>query len=192
MTVSVRAARVSDAAALAEVIVRGWQSAYAGIVPGDYLGSLSVESRRERLAERLAADPDAARRTFVGVLDGEVSGYAVGGEYRIQQDARAEDTAGWGELYAIYTAPGTYGKGVGTAVHDAVMGFLRRQGYAEAALWVLADNEPSQRWYRRRGWAADGETSQWHGAGTPLTEIRMRRSLVSAPEPRYGGTGGLQ
>lgn len=176
MPIVVRQPVATDADALARINVAAWRTAYAGIVPADHLAGLSVVRSRERWQARLEGDAQGST-TFLGELDGDVAGYGTCGPYRTQQDAACEDTIGWGELWAIYTDPDLQGQGVGSAVHDAVVAVLREQPYVEAALWVLADNLPSRDWYARRGWRADGETSQYTGAGASLTEIRMRRRL---------------
>jgi hypothetical protein len=73
-------------------------------------------------------------------------------------------------------------------VHRALLDWLRRERYAEAALWVLADNHRSRAWYESRGWHADGATSLWSESGVPLPEIRLRQGLdLSHRQQRTAG-----
>ncbi len=70
-------------------------------------------------------------------------------------------------------------EGAGGALLDAALAELRERGCTTAALWVLAANDASQRWYAARGWHPDGATSRWDGAGEPLDEVRLVRDLGS-------------
>ena len=175
--VSVREARPADAARLAQVNVETWQHAYAGLLPEEYLATRDVAAYEQRWLSNLT-EPLPGVGFLVAELAGEVATYGIYGPYRPQEDAYDEDTAGWGELYALYTDPRHQGIGAGTAVLQAVLARLRLQGCDEAALWVLRSNEASRRWYTRRGWRADGATATWSGAGEPLAEVRLRRRVV--------------
>jgi GNAT superfamily N-acetyltransferase len=169
----VRPAGLGDAGTLAQINVLAWQRAYAGIVPAVYLEALQVTTMHERWIARIQDPGD--RISLVAEVDGRVAAYAIAGSYRIQHDAEPEDTAGWGELYAIYAHPDLQGRGAGLAVHDAALAALAERRNEVAALWVLRDNIGTQRWYDRRGWRPDGASSRWLGAGLPLEEIRLTR-----------------
>jgi GNAT superfamily N-acetyltransferase len=173
-----RPAGPEDAPRLAVINVKAWRAAYQGLVPAPYLDALDVDSFGERWRERLTVPP-RERICLVAELDGVVASYALGGEYRAQQDAAAdEDTIRWGELHAIYTDPSLQGRGAGSAVQDALLAALLGRGFTTAALWVLRDNLPAITWYGNRGWRPDAATSIWSGAGAPLPEIRLVRGLV--------------
>jgi GNAT superfamily N-acetyltransferase len=167
---------MEDVARLAEVNVETWQRAYAGIVPAAYLDAFDLEAMRERWRANVEGHPGVT--CLVAAVEGVVSSYAIVGAYRTQEDADPdEDTTGWAEIYAIYTHPDLQGRGAGVAVHDAAMEVLRDQGYTRAALWVLAANDASRRWYAARGWQPDGVTSQWSSSGESLDEVRLVRDL---------------
>ncbi|MGA9344621.1 MAG: GNAT family N-acetyltransferase [Nocardioidaceae bacterium] len=177
MTVLVRRAGPDDVPRLARINVDTWRAAYAGIVPAAYLDGLDVHDFENRWRGRLTIDHPGIS-SWVAEVDGHVAGYASVGPYRPQQDADpTEDMTGWGEVYALYTEVERQGRGAGGAVQDAALAWLRDQGARHAALWVLRDNESSRRWYAAHGWRADGTTSYWDDAGTPLEEVRLVRSL---------------
>ena len=70
------------------------------------------------------------------------------------------------------------GRGAGTALHGAALDQLKTDGFDEAALWVLAANTSSRRWYAARGWRADGAVTDWVSqGGVALPEVRLRLSL---------------
>ncbi|MGH3472771.1 MAG: GNAT family N-acetyltransferase [Nocardioidaceae bacterium] len=175
--IEVRPPRPDDVDRLAEINLQSWRAAYAGIVPQGFLDAMDARQYEQKWRDRLA---DPSKPTMcVAVIDGVVSSYAVGGPYRQQQDAPPGDVTGpqLGEIYAIYSHPQMWGRGAGLAVHETMLATLAVAGYTELALWVLQANDASRRWYSRRGWKPDGVTSQWEGAGAPLTEIRLRHPL---------------
>jgi ribosomal protein S18 acetylase RimI-like enzyme len=151
--VPVRTATVEDALAVETVRIRGWQTAYRGIVADSFLDSLVVDADRRAT---MIASSDVT--TLVADEDGVV-GMAAFGPARDDED-------GVVELYALYVDPAAWRKGVGTSLLTACEGVT--------VLWVLADNERARAFYRRHGFAADGGSKLLDLDG-PVTEIRMRR-----------------
>jgi GNAT superfamily N-acetyltransferase len=183
MPVEVRRPTVGDVDELARINIDTWRAAYTGIVPAVRLDSMDIQAYRLRWSESVTtARPGVELR--VADVDGRLAAYAIAGPYRPQEDAEPEDVTGLAELYAVYVDPPMQGRGAGTAVHDAVLGALAGHGHDQAALWVLVDNEPSRRWYERRGWRADGTFSMWSAGDRELPELRMRRSLAGASVER--------
>ena len=178
-TIRVRRPALEDAARLGAINSATWRHAYADIVPADYLDRFTPDLAARRWQRNLA-EPRVGVTYLVAEIGGVLSSYAVIGDYRTQEDAvDDEDTRGWGEIYAIYTHPDQQGRGAGAGLHDAALAELRERGCTTAALWVLAANDASQRWYAGRGWQPDGATSRWDGAGEPLDEVRLVRDLGS-------------
>ena len=66
----IRLAKSADADAIAAVHVRGWQAAYRGYFPDDFLDGLSVADRAERWVAWLAdaAQPTAVYETPAGIV----------------------------------------------------------------------------------------------------------------------------
>ena len=87
------------------------------------------------------------------------------------------DTAGQGELYAIYVLPEAWGSGAGPLLMAAALSALRENGFAVAILWVLEDNPRAQRFYEREGWTRDGGRREEEFLGVTITEIGYRITL---------------
>jgi GNAT superfamily N-acetyltransferase len=141
----VREATEDDTDAIATLHVRSWQVAYAGIMPDDVLAALDPAEFARRRREYLA-DPRPGAQTLVAVRGGAIVGFAVFGPYR-----HGEETGG-GEVYGIYVHPDHWWGGAGTALIEEAVARLDRP----VRLWVLDANEPSRRFYERRGFTADG------------------------------------
>lgn len=131
-----------------------WRHAYRGLLPAEYLESLSVD---EREAQRLAwfADPTPRSGILVAEDAGRVVGFATFGPSR--DDDAAEGT---GEVPAIYLLPEVEGEGIGRKLFAEAVAALRRAGFTRGSLWVLERNVRARRFYEKAGWRWDGTVSQ--------------------------------
>jgi RimJ/RimL family protein N-acetyltransferase len=173
--VPVRPARIEDVAAIAEIHVRSWQAAYAGLIPQSYLDSLTP-AQREPGWTRAIQDGDASRGgTLLVTDDGEkVIGFARICESR-DADSAASDV---GEVQAIYLAPDAWGTGAGRALMTAALARLTELGYQQATLWVLDSNVRARRFYAAAGFHPDGAVKDDDSHGFVLREIRYRTALT--------------
>lgn len=174
MPVTIREATLADAEAIARIHVAMWQHAYRGQMPDDLLDNISLE-RRLTWRTQMLSSPAPQSHALVADEAGEVLGFCdVGASH--EEGTGSTD----GALYAIYVAPGTQGKGIGSALIDAGVRCLQAEGFTRATLWVLATNAPTIRFYERKGWAADGVTKVEHWNDFPLHELRYARDLSVA------------
>jgi GNAT superfamily N-acetyltransferase len=158
----IRPAVPDDAAAIADVHVRTWQTAYEHVFGAERLATLSVAQRAARWRESLAANQHVA---FVAEAEGVVVGWATVGP----SDGDAD-----GELYGLYVLPDEWSTGAGSALLRAAVGALRSAGHRDAVLWVLDDNPRARRFYEREGWSADGERRTGEHLGVRTEEVRYR------------------
>lgn len=161
---AVRWADPADTQALAEVKVRTWRHAYAGLLPGALLASLSVAAERAAWEQSLR-QPELDVRAFT-VAD-RVGGFAVSGP------AEAGPST-LGELYALYVLPEHQRTGGGRALLAEALKDLRARGCSEAILWVFAENRVARRFYEAAGFLADGAGRTDFGAPS----LRYRRALT--------------
>ena len=130
----VRPAIIDDATGIAQVHVKSWIETYKGLVPDDYLATLSV-AEKSKIWKELLSQPAPNSRTFVATLDNQIVGFVSGGEAR-------EKTHGFtGELYAIYLLKEQQGKGIGKALFQTLTDYLKKLGITSMFLWVLRDNK---------------------------------------------------
>lgn len=176
--VTIRSASAADARVIAEIRVASWRATYAGIVPSSVLDRMSVERNEAWLADRLAHEGGAGTLVVETEADGrrEVAGYAL------LSACQDDDAPGLGEVQAIYLRPDARGRGLGRPLFEAALIRLSELGFGTAVLWVLEANAPARRFYARTGFAPDGATRMLDFDGTPIEEIRLRRSTA---EPSY-------
>ncbi|HEY8471398.1 MAG TPA: N-acetyltransferase [Natronosporangium sp.] len=180
--VTVRAATPADAEDVVRINVRGWQRAYAGILPDDVLEALDarIPERVTRLRQQFAAPGDPPWHTAVAVTpDAGTIGFVTYGHCRVNGHDDTERDPTLGEVLAIYVDPAQQGRGAGRALLDTAVGALRDQErVTEVRLWVFAENAPARAFYERYGFYPDGATHLYRVHRTDGTPVEV-------PEVRY-------
>lgn len=138
----IRTALDEDAEAIARVHVATWRSAYRGVLPDDFLASLSEAHYADRW-RRVIGDGSSSVQV-VDQTEGIV-GFASGGR------ERAGETGFEGELYAIYVLDSAQRQGHGRELVRAVAGALREMKLKDMIVWVLRDNAAARGFYERLG-----------------------------------------
>ncbi|MFM7212558.1 MAG: N-acetyltransferase family protein [Actinomycetota bacterium] len=148
----IRHATDSDVYAIAAVHVASWDAAKEGL---DLPTRRTQEQRRETWGAYLLAGE--------GILqvadDGHILGFIAHGP------SRDDDRRGEMEVYTLYVAPGTWSRGVGSALMEAV------PSDTTVSLWVAERNDRARAFYARHGFLPDGAQE----AGLHLPVIRLVR-----------------
>jgi ribosomal protein S18 acetylase RimI-like enzyme len=138
----IRPATLEDAPAIARVHVASWQSTYRGMLPDEFLASLSETGYAERWKRVIG---EGSSKVCVAEDGGEVVGFASGGRERAGEKSYA------GELYAIYVIDAAQRRGFGRELVRATVAGLRELGLDDMIIWVLRDNQSARSFYERLG-----------------------------------------
>lgn len=182
LPVRIREMVLSDCERVAEIRIRGWRTAYRGLMPQSYLDALSVAADAARRRERFGRGGGAIVN-LVAERDGEVVGWACHGPYR--DDVARGDGIGAAELYAIYVDPERIGAGVGRALLTESIARCTAAGHERMLLWVLEGNTRARRSTHRPGSVPTvaRNLSMW-------TVSRCPRSGTPAPSRAPASTPG--
>jgi GNAT superfamily N-acetyltransferase len=118
----------------------------------------SEDSWRRRLSDRTR---------FVAEVDGKVVGTVGAGPGEFESAAA---------LTALWVDPGFRGRGVGSALVDAVVEWAKGKGFNQVLLWVTEVNENAQRLYERCGFARTGRMIEVRPR-EPAVEYEMAKAL---------------
>lgn len=188
----IRETTAADIDAVAELRVRAWQSAYAGLLPGAYPDAMSVAEDAARRREGFAGNAAAGVENLVAQspAGGGITGWAAIGPYRSSgprghDGPAATDVA---ELYAIYVRPGLLGRGIGGALTAACLERAAQRGFTRVVLWVLEGNIRARRFYEREGFSADGTRAveDVDGLDPRVPVVRYARPLAGPEPPQHG------
>lgn len=135
-----RKATKDDIPALARIYVEALRETYRGILPEDYLASLTL-AEGEATWTRILTRPD--REVLVDQRDGAVAGLAS-----CQPD---EGCSKWLNMASLYVDSRSQGQGVGTSLIRAVWEKARVQGYEGVSVGVVRDNARARELYERQG-----------------------------------------
>lgn len=137
----IRTALSGDAGAIARVQVLTWQHTYRGILPDGFLDGLDVDRSADSWRSVIA---DRRRITHVVEAEG-ILGFCTAGP------SRGESGRYRGEVEAIYVHPGEQGRGHGTALIRAAMGWLAGRNLTPVLVWALEANTRAHGFYRSLG-----------------------------------------
>ncbi|GIE06820.1 N-acetyltransferase [Paractinoplanes durhamensis] len=166
-----RTATLADAEAVARVNIESWRKAYRGKMPQTHLDALDPAERTSTWQEWLTLNAGG-----IFVLDDPAEGVVGYVSVGASRDPAA-DPATTGQVWAIYVAPGHWGRGGGRLLMATAVDRLAALGFREATLWVLDTNERARHFYEAAGWRPDGTTKPGNARGFPLPELRYRTDL---------------
>lgn len=169
----VREATGNDAARMAAVHVRSWQSAYRGILPDELLDGLSVAERASSWRGLLEEAEERWLTLLAEGADGDIVGLcSVATPSR--DDNAGETTA---EVGALYIDPDHWREGAGSALLATALRKLSERGWHALVLWVLPENRAALAFYERFGFTIDpGVEKLEERSGRRV--IRLRTSLT--------------
>ncbi|HEX5827782.1 MAG TPA: GNAT family N-acetyltransferase [Candidatus Limnocylindrales bacterium] len=152
--ITVRRAAPADAPAILEIAVAAWRATYAALIGQDAIERFLAQAYTpERVTLRVDRHP-----TFVAGTGRGIEAFV---ETLVEPDGRAH-------IVAFYARPDARGRGLGTALLDAVL-----ELYPDRAITadVLVGNELGEPFYAARGFEP-GELIEEEIAGTTIHERR--------------------
>lgn len=139
-TINIRTATPRDAEQIAFVHIDSWRTTYRNIVSDNFLDNLNVQTKSNFWESVLTTKSD---NVFVAESDGEIIGFAAGGQSRDKNNFDSE-------LYAIYVLQQHQHKNIGRLLLTATAKYLQTSGHSSLYVWVLSDNN-SRTFYERLG-----------------------------------------
>ena len=158
----IRNVKESEIAVTTDIIVRGWQTAYRGIIADDFLDNLDRgEITQRRLQDYKTTNYIVAieDNTIVGVcryIDNEDNDYIIDGVKS--------------EIIALYVEPNLKGNGIGSKIFEYVKDDLKRRHKNNMILWCLKDNTSARKFYEKHGGILVGEKTITFG-GQDYVEV---------------------
>lgn len=148
-------------AAMSLIHALGWRDTYKGYVPDEYMAKEITDDRwisvfRENHAtgacHGLLLYREDTPVACINYCAARKTNYNPG-EICSFDNAGYED---WGEIASFYTHPAERGKGYGGLLFEEVLRRLKAEGYENAFVFVLRENEGARRFYAAHGFTWDG------------------------------------
>lgn len=136
-----------DARSVAEIQVRAWRTAYASILPDDFLANLSVERSEAMWTQCIAS---GVPELLVARSDELMKGWLAFGASR-DSDAVPATV----ELWAINVAPEAWATGAGRLLWLEAKRLMQQRAAQSCSLWVFPQNARAIRFYETAGFVHD-------------------------------------
>ena len=160
-TTVLRPVAEADAESLGRVHAVCWHETYDQLLSAAALEQL--QPARLAAMWRRFSSQGPSHRQVAALVDGEIVGFAGSGP------ARDDDKPAPMELYFIYLLDSFHGTGIGQQLFDAVV------DPGPSYLWVAEDNPRAHSFYKRNGYAPDGQEQDQEVLGEQLHEVRLVR-----------------
>jgi GNAT superfamily N-acetyltransferase len=138
-SMQIRPSQETDAHSISCVYIHTWQDTYLGLVPFDYLYSMSLSRLEHGFINELKSKKVIS---YVAEVAGEVVGFVSGGYERQGNDIYN------GEIYALYVLKKHQRQGIGAELVSALANQLNHFGIYSMLVWVLEYN-PYRRFYEK-------------------------------------------
>jgi len=140
----------------------GWRDTYVGYVPQAYLDSEITDDRWTAVFRQNFETRNGVRGLLLYRGDTPVAclnycrarrvNYNPGDICTFDNDAYAD----WGEIASFYTHPAERSKGYGGLLFEEALRRLKAEGFQNAFVFVLRENERARRFYAAHGFVWDG------------------------------------
>ena len=127
----------------------------------------STFEREAKLSEKHWRSAVVQRTRWAAELGGEVAGTVSAGP---------GEFSGSAALTALWVDPRFRGRGIGSALVEAVVGWAAEQGFTQVLLWVTEVNLTAERLYVHHGFARTGRVSEVR-PGEPTLENEMSKQV---------------
>jgi len=135
----IRPTQTADAHSMSRIYVQTWQNTYLGVVPYDYLSTMSVAQHQEAFLNELKSKQVIS---FVAEDAARVVGFITGG------NERKGDRIYSGEIYCLYVLKNHQRRGIGAKLVSALASRLNQSGIYSMLVWVLKEN-PYRHFYEK-------------------------------------------
>lgn len=140
----------------------GWRDTYADALPADYMAREITDERWVAVFRQNYVTQNGVRGLLlyrgnapVSCLNycrARASNYNVGDICTFDNAAYAD----WGEIASFYTHPEERGRGYGGLLFEEACRRMKDEGFQNAFVFVLRENEKARRFYAAHGFAWDG------------------------------------
>ena len=140
----IRRAKTEDSMLIASLNVRGWQTAYKGLIDDIFLNSLDINKASKGWKEKIASQNDN-NHYFVYEEDNKILGVI---RFGMPDNTYNKYNA---EIHVLYVEPDLKRKGIGTKLFNYAKRYFLKNGKQDLIIWCLKGNEPAINFYKKQG-----------------------------------------
>jgi GNAT superfamily N-acetyltransferase len=172
--VSVRLARVADAASIAAVQREVWLRSYGGLLTPEVAEEFDLAEAVSGWTAAITAPPTHRHLLLVALEENAVVGFSTHGPAD-DPDLDSQSTA---ELLALHVAPEKLRAGHGSRLMAALVDHARTDGFTAMVSWVFAADDAMRAFLTEGGWAPDGATRDLD-LGRLVHQVRLHTDIAA-------------
>lgn len=134
----IRTANSDDINQIADIKIRGWQSAYDNIIDSNYLKNMTLEHQMDNYFNHYDLN-----NIVVAEADNKIVGFC---RFCFIQSSDVDC-----EIREIYVEPTLKRMGIGSMLFDYTISLLKSMGNKKLAVSVFTDNSNARRFYEKMG-----------------------------------------
>ncbi len=172
LSVTIRRAKIDDAADIARVYIESWHDTYPGVVSSAMLCSMTVRGQTARWRSAITA----RSREWIFVAETAEHGIIGMSSFGPSRDPELGFDA---EVYTLYVDPGFFDRGIGRTLLAAAFRQLHENGYDSCIIWAHAKNTARFFYERMGGRLAAERTARMMGDSVPEAAFGWKSLAVA-------------
>lgn len=145
--INIRYATIEDAREITLMHIESWKTTYRGIFPDEWLDKTpeTIAKNIENRVKRIHDDNESGWPNIVAEIDGQIVGWAAGGNNKNPEYPFAVD------LNALYLLKEFQNQGIGKMLVKAFVELALKNGYNSMIIWALEENHQARKFYQKLG-----------------------------------------
>ena len=141
----IRKAKIEDSNNIAKLIIRGWQTAYKGLINQEFLDSMKEDEMSKGWKKSIFSQNES-NNIYVYEKENKILGVIRFGKVADQNDINHN-----AEIHVLYVEPKLKRNGIGSKLFDYAKNYFIEHNMKKLIIWCLKGNEPSIEFYKKMG-----------------------------------------
>ena len=141
----IRKALENDSKEIASLIIRGWKTAYRGLITDDYLDNMSLEFLQNKWKKSIISQNEDDN-IFVYEEDNQILGIIRFGALQDKESKKYN-----AEIHVLYVEPSLKRNGIGSKLFNYAKEYFINHGNTNLIIWCLKGNSQGLNFYKKMG-----------------------------------------
>lgn len=141
----IRKAKIEDSNNIAKLIIKGWQTAYKGLINQGFLDSMKEDEMSKGWKKSIFSQNES-NNIYVYEKENKILGVIRFGKVADQNDINHN-----AEIHVLYVEPKLKRNGIGSKLFDYAKNYFIEHNMKKLIIWCLKGNEPSIEFYKKMG-----------------------------------------
>ena len=147
----IRKASINDVNGISDIVVRGWKTAYKGLIDDDFLNTVSTEEMNNKWRTYISSQNED-NRYYVYEKNDKILGII---RFGIPDDQKEEKYNA--EIHVLYIDSNCKRQGIGTKLFEFAKDYFIKNNKRDLIIWCLKGNNQGINFYKKMGGRIVGE-----------------------------------